>query len=249
MRVVCLVLICILNVSISFAAEDASKEKLRTLSVHMNSLLNQTELALLAASDFLTDRPSVSGAVVEATLQRYVDQVDGIRAIIVTDEKGYLIYDTFNKVASKANGQFKPLYLGDRQYVIDAQNSKGMQVYHTLIGRTSGTPFLPISRPVYVDESLKYVIVAIMSPNKLIHQSVHGTHYVAVTVYNMEGKFITSFPDGMEIPENFHSSLNIDLQKDSKNIVPFNNNDANSIWIKNKKYGLVIIYSKIQPRG
>lgn len=248
MRVVCLVLICILNVSISFAAENANKEKLRTLSVHLNSLLNQTELALLAASDFLTDRQSVSGAVVEATLQRYVEQVDGIRAIIVTDEKGYLLYDTFNKVASKAKKPGKPLFLGDRQYFIDATNAKGMKVYHTLIGRTSGLPFLPVSRPVFLDEQLKYVVIAIMAPNKLIHPSVRSSQYIVVTVFNLAGKFITSFPDGARLPKNFYTSLGVDMNENNMNIVPFHKNDADSIWVINKKYGLVTIYSEIQPR-
>lgn len=248
MRVVCLVLICILNISVSFAAEDASKEKLRTLSVHLDSLLNQTELALLAASDFLTDRRSVSGAVVEATLQRYVEQVDGIRAIIVTDEKGYLIYDTFNKIASKAKKTGKPLFLGDRPYFLNATNAKRMKVYHTLIGRTSGLPFLPVSRPVYLDEKLKYVVIAIMAPNKLIHPSVRSSQYVVVTVYNLEGKFITSFPDGAKLPEGFYASLNVDVQENNMNIVPYHTNDADSIWATNTRYGLVTIYSEIKPR-
>lgn len=248
MRVVCLVLICLMNISVSFAAEDASKEKLRTLSVHMNSLLNQTELALLASSDFLTDRPSVSGAVVEATLQRYVEQVEGMRAIIVTDAKGYLIYDTFNKVASRAKGPTKPLFLGDRKYFLNATTAKGMKVYHTLIGRTSGFPFLPISRPVFADEKLKHVVIAIMSPNKLIHPLVHDSEYDVVTIYNLAGKFITAFPDGTELPDGFFNSLDIGEKSDNRSVVPFNNHDAHSSWAVSRKFSLVLVYSKIQPR-
>lgn len=249
MRLVCFVLICFFQIGISAADVDGREDKLRTLSVHLDAVLNQTELALLATSDFLTDRSSVSGAVVEATLLRYANQVDGLRALIVTDAEGYLTFDTYNKIASREKKASKRLYLGDREYFLDANKGRGMRVYHTLIGRTSKTPFLPISRSVYVDEKLKYVAVAIMSPHKLIHPSILNSQYVAVTVYNLDGKFITAFPDGMIVPENFYESLGVDSNENNKKTVAFYENEADSIWVRNEKYGLVIVYSKIEPKG
>lgn len=246
MRFVCLFLVIFLHINSAFADDHATKEKLRTLSVHMNSMLNQTELALLAASDFLTDRQSVSGSVVEATLQRYVDQVDGLRALLITDGNGRLVYDTFNKIATKADPNRKPLMLGDRQYFKGAREVKGMRVYEPVIGRTSGTPFLPISQPVYVDEDLKFVIIAILSPNKLIHNSVHDSEYAVVTIYDLQGKFIAGFPDGTEIPQGYFKSLDIETHENGLNIVPFHKNEAHANWIINEDYGLALIFSKIK---
>ncbi|MCG8493091.1 MAG: hypothetical protein MI743_15835, partial [Sneathiellales bacterium] len=245
MRLLIWILLFLAPVSAAIAENDQKKHQLLNQSIHAVSILNQTSTALLATSDLLTNSPDMDPGVIEATLARYANQVDGIRSILVLNDRGELLYDTYNKVASK--GTPLKLNLGDREYFKGAFNQHDMTLYAPVKGRTSGSIFLPISQAVMTNELVKYVAVAIISPNRLIHPSVIQTEYSLVTIFNKQGELLAKFPDGTDIPENFYGSLETEKNLTKARRVPFNQNVADSVWTENEKYEITVVYSVIQP--
>ncbi len=244
MRRLVLILFILILGSLAVAGSDQKEHKLLNQALNASSLLNQTSTVLMAAGDLLSNNPDLTPSVLEATLARYANQVDGIRSILVLDDRGEIVYDTYHKVASRGISQ--RLYLGDRDYFKGAFNQRKMTLYTPVIGRTSGSPFLPASQAVMTNGAVKYVTVAILSPNRLIHPSIIETDYSVVTIFNREGKLLAKFPDGTDIPDDFYESLEINKNGTNTRIVPFNQNFAHSVWVHDSKHEITVVYSVIQ---
>ncbi len=244
MRRLVLMLFVLVVGSLAIAGNDQKEHKLLNQALNATSLLNQASTVLMAAGDLLSNNPDLAPSVLEATLARYANQVDGIRSILVLNNQGEILYDTYHKVASRDIPQ--RLYLGDRDYFKGAFSRREMTLYTPVLGRTSGSLFLPASQAVITDGAVKYVTVAIISPNRLIHPSVIETEYSVVTIFNSKGKLLAKFPDGTDIPDGFYESLEINKNGGNTKIVPFNQNFANSVWVHDKKHEITVIYSIIQ---
>ena len=122
-------------------------DKVFALDASVRELLGKSDIALTAVSDILERNPNTEDIIVHGALKRYADKVKGLRAIIVTDSKGFLKYDSFSFPA-------RELDLSDRHYIKAARLATGREfiIANPVIGRTSGIPFVPVSRPIFADE-------------------------------------------------------------------------------------------------
>ncbi len=240
-------LCCLFFSHLSLANEAEKTNRLRTFTVHLNKVLEKTDLALLAANDLLANQSSPNGPVIEATLERYVKRIPAVRSIIVTEADGTLVFDTHRKISTKKTADTPSINLRDRDYFIGATADRKTQIYKPVIGRSSGVKFIPMSRPVYVDNDLKYIVVAIISPNRLIHSSAMETSYGGVSIYKKSGDLLAVFPDGVNIPSGFYKSLGVGRVLEKKNIVPFHKQFADSRWSENDLYDLVVVYTELMP--
>lgn len=231
-------------------AETQKEIVLTTLYTHMNKVLEKAELAIVAAADFLSQTHADSkGVVLEATLQNYVELSDGMRAMLVADSDGNIILDTYNKVAFQVTASPPAVNVSERDYFIEARLIRKVQVSRLVRGKTSGVPFMPMTKAVYLDGRLKYVVIAILSPDRLLHPSIRDGEYSGAAIFDEDGNLYVSFPSDTDIPENFFTSLRVGQILSRQSEVPFNDNVADTVWSQTNKFGLFVVYSEIKPHG
>lgn len=144
--------------------EVRPEERAQLLRTHVQGLMKQVELVMMAVSDLVERKADIEEIVVHGALKRYTKRVKGLRAVIVTDGKGLLKFDSFSYPAPK-------LDLSDRTYIKAAKVAieRGMMVTKPVTGRTSGLPFIPVVNPVFdASDALIAVVVGILVPDAVI---------------------------------------------------------------------------------
>jgi len=153
-----------------FAAEQALDAAARIISTVKNQRLIHEELKLLASG------------------------VPGARAIIVINEDGSLLHDSYRFPVA-------PLNLSDRSYFVEASRSHGLIVGQTIVGRTSGLSFVPIAKKLG-----KHTIVAITGRYSLVDVATSCADCWAGMVKN-NGDLVSIFPPEIQFSQSVYDLI------------------------------------------
>jgi len=183
-------------------AEEDLKEYSDYQVLHVQNTIKSIDLTLLEAIDFLNRNLDKEEVTLHKSLSQYAERTPGLRAIIVTDQKGKLKLDSFSYPAKDIN-------LADREYVKNATtlNNESLYIGQPVVGRSSGTAFLPFSRSLLnANKENQGVIAAIMHPGFLIKQDMLCAQCF-ITVFNSQKKLVVSYPTNASFPDNFIAML------------------------------------------
>ncbi|MCV0429123.1 MAG: hypothetical protein K5905_27025 [Roseibium sp.] len=166
--------------------------------------------------------------VVHEEFREIAERLPGVRAIILIDPSGTLTIDSYQHPPADIN-------LSDREYVQRAQQSPGLFIGTTTIGRTSGVPFLPVAKQVGDN-----VVAAIVAPHFLIHEEGRCADCVSALLRE-DGSLIASFPPAAEIPDNVLSLplINKGLEGSSSSL--FSKTDSIIGWRRSDLYPFIVL--------
>ncbi len=174
------------------------------LALTVSNVLSETELALTAVSDVFQRDPNVQPIVMHGTLKRYAKLAAGLRAILVTDPQGQLIVDSYNYPPDD-------LDLSDRAYIRAAQISETDDIYFgkPVVGRSSGVPFVPVSRPVRsFSGKLIGVAIGIITPRDLIPHEVK-CRFCVYSIMSENNGVIAIEPPETKISSSFFGQVDL----------------------------------------
>jgi len=208
-------------------------------ALHAESLLRTMDMALLGAADLIERKSSSNELIIHEALGNYVARAPGLRAIIATDAKGILTYDSFSYPARRID-------LKDRGYIKEALQKRTRSIFigTPMKGRTSGIAFLPMSQPTFsLDKVATGVVAGIITPDKLIRQNTLCDQCF-VGLYKESGEKIVVYPSSLSYPEDFHDKR---LQIGEGRILDHKIGDllAETIWIRIKDYSLVLVFTRL----
>lgn len=129
--------------------------------------------------------------IIHAELKATTDRIDGVRSLLMIAEDGSLVHDAFSYPAPQVN-------LGNRDYVITAMNTPGLQIGEAVIGRTSGFPFAPISMR---KPSVNMVMTAITDLRKLRKPLEWCMDACGGALLTQDGKLVAASPPEALIDE------------------------------------------------
>jgi PAS domain S-box-containing protein len=171
-------------------AERQTQNLVRTLEQHTSRTISGVDLLLLGLAEIMHLQHEAgwpfTSPEMYGHLRRRIDYAPQIRALIILDEKGTLLYDSDTPSP-------RPLDLSDRQYFIEAREnpSSGLHIGKPIPGRDTGRNFIPLSRPlVDADGMFRGVIVAIVEPEYF------ATFYASLDV-GRQGIISLFKPDGL----------------------------------------------------
>lgn len=157
-----------LLISTVASANDELKQYAELQALHVETTLQAIDLSLQEASDFLSRNPDADEMLRHTTLGKYVERTPGLRAIIQIDKSGQLKADSFTFPV-------RNISLKDRAYVKNVLNSEKLFLYISspVVGRSSGVPFVPISRAMTDrNNEPQGVVAGILTPEILIKQEL-----------------------------------------------------------------------------
>ncbi|NVK18503.1 MAG: hypothetical protein HWE30_07415 [Methylocystaceae bacterium] len=188
-------------------ADEELKEYADYQVLHVKNTIKSIDLTLLESIDFLNRNLGKEEATLHKSLLQYAERTPGLRAIIVTDTKGKLKLDSFSYPTKNIN-------LADREYVKNATalNNQSLYIGQPVVGRSSGTAFLPFSRALLnANKESQGVIAAIMHPGFLIKQDMLCAQCF-VAVFNSHQKLVVSYPTNASFPDDFIAMLQAESQ-------------------------------------
>lgn len=191
----------LLLLSSNVSASEILKKHAEFQALHVEKTIEAINLAMVDAGDFLERNPDKNEMILHDTLAKYVERTPGLRAIIVMDKAGVLRIDSFTYPA-------KNIDLKDREYVKHTLFAKGRELYigKPVIGRSSGTAFIPFSRPLLdADGNITGVIAGIISPGMLIDQKTVCSQCL-VGVFQNEETLVT-YPSNTSYPTDYMKQL------------------------------------------
>jgi hypothetical protein len=166
--------------------------------------------------------------VIHEEFREIAERLPGVRAVIAINGLGNLAVDSYTYPTPT-------LHLGDREYVIAARSRLGLHIGATQKGRTSGVPFLPVSKQVG-----DYVIAAIVSPHFLIHEE--GRCFDCVSALMREdGSIIASFPPAADIPNHVLSLPLINKSIEGNSTTLFSKTESIIAWRRSELYPVVVL--------
>lgn len=201
MRILALLILC-LFASQTAQAEEDMKKYVEFQALHITKLVELIDLALKEAAETIERNPDKEELFLQESLKKYVERTPALRAIIHTDKQGILRTDSITYPA-------KNIDLHDRVYVNHSLNSQEQELYigAAVLGRSSGTSFIPFSRPMIDAQKNPIGVVAgIMHPGFLIRQDLLCSQCFAA-VFNKDGKVLVSYPSNAKYPEDYISAL------------------------------------------
>ncbi|MEO9738514.1 MAG: hypothetical protein ABJO97_22690 [Roseibium sp.] len=169
--------------------------------------------------------------VVHEEFREIAERLPGVRAIIAISPDGKLAIDSYQYPTPDVD-------LSDREYVKRARDNLGLYIGSAEIGRTSGIPFLPVSKQVG-----DYVIAAIVAPHFLIHEEGRCADCVSA-IMRENGTVIASFPPAAEIPTNVLSLPLINRIMEGNSSSLFNGTDSVVGWRRSGLYSFIVLGAK-----
>ncbi|MBL6431896.1 MAG: histidine kinase [Alphaproteobacteria bacterium] len=150
-------------------------------------VLYSTDQALSAAAVIVSTVKN--GRLVTAELSRIAADIPGARAIIVLDERGRLLHDSYKFPAAS-------LDLSDREYFQRAYSRPGKIVIGaTVVGRTSSASFVPIANRIG-----RYTFVAVITPHVLVDVQEFCSDCWSIAL-NVDSELLAVFPQTPVLPE------------------------------------------------
>jgi hypothetical protein len=135
--------------------------------------------------------------LIHAELKATTDRIDGVRSILLINENGSLVHDAFSFPAPAIN-------LGERDYVQNAIAQPGLVFGKTVIGQTSGVPFVPVSAQ---KPALSSVLTAIVDPRKMRKPLDWCGGSCGGALLTNKGEVITSSPPNAPISPEIISTI------------------------------------------
>jgi hypothetical protein len=206
---------------------------------HISSTMQNAELATYAIAEVFKKR-ELNGWSMHQHLKGYLDHLPEVRAITIVNANGDLVHDSFMF-------PFWPKNLADREYFEQAKARKGKAIYvgRVLKGRTSGLPFLPVSRAIYEEDKFLGVVTMIITPNELLtHGQWTNCKHCYVEVMRADYTLLAQHPAGVDRPEGYIEDIRLDDNSANGRVggVRFHEIKANVSWIRNKDYPLITVY-------
>lgn len=201
MRILALLLLCLFASQTAYAKEDM-KKYVDFQARHITKMVELIDIALKEAAETIERNPDKEELFIHDSLKNYVERTPALRAIIHTDEKGILRTDSITYPA-------KNIDLHDREYVKHSLNSPQQELYigSAVLGRSSGTSFIPFSRPLMDAQKNPIGVVAgIMHPGFLLRQDLLCPQCFAA-VFNTNGKVLVSYPSNAQYPDDYIAAL------------------------------------------
>lgn len=146
--------------------QNEIKLKAQVLDLHLSHALQKAKDATIAISHQL-EQYSTTEREFHDRGQKLIEAIGTVRAMIFLDSDGILRYDTHTYPAKNYN-------LSKREYFIEAIKApKGQPIVAAPVnGKSSGTSFVPVAKAIYRNNELLGVVVAVVSPRKLINLEV-----------------------------------------------------------------------------
>ena len=206
---------------------------------HISSTMQNAELATYAIAELFKKR-ELDGWAMHHHLKGYLEHLPEVRAITIVNEKGDLVHDSFMF-------PFWPKNLADREYFEEAKERRGKSIYigRVLKGRTSGLPFLPVSRAIFEDDKFLGVVTMIITPNELLtHGQWTNCKHCYLEVMRADYSLLAQHPAGVDRPEGYIDDIRLDDNSAYGQVggVRFHEIKANVSWIRNKDYPLITVY-------
>lgn len=235
MRIFC-VLVLIFTTSASGLAQQtefATDLDYRIAQAESSARTNQlsSERVLFAADQAIDAAAVIVSSVdnlriVHAELKRLTKGVPGARAIIVLDKKGQLKHDSYKYPAT-------PLDLSQRLYFKEAKSKKSVVIGEQVIGRTSGSSFVPIAKKV---GDLTFVVVA--SPYALVDVQSECADCWSIALQS-EGKLVTMFPPEEQVSQTLLRVPLSSSQDIGSNIIRYKKSVVVVAWRKSPDFPLI----------
>lgn len=201
MRILALLILCLFASQAAHAEEDM-KKYVDFQARHITKLVELIDMALKEAAETIARNPDKEELFLQESLRNYVERTPALRAIIHTDKNGILRTDSITYPA-------KNIDLHDREYVKHSLSSQEQELYigASVLGRSSGTSFIPFSRPM-IDTQKKPigVVAGIMHPGFLIRQDLLCSQCFAA-VFNKDGRVLVSYPSNAQYPKDYVAAL------------------------------------------
>jgi len=219
-------------------ANDDLKKYAEFQALYTEQIIKSIDQVLIEASQMLERNLDEKELILHTSLSRYVERIPGIRALITTDEKGFLWIDSFTYPA-------RDIKLIDREYVKHALNSNTRELYigHPVIGRSSGVSFIPLARPLLsLNKKPLGALAAILTPDTLIKRDILCKQ-CSVIIFGADGRKLTSYPPSLIYPENFYKKV---IAQKATSIFDSKLGDtvSKSIVISFDTYGLSVVVSQ-----
>lgn len=187
-----------LALSWPLASQAETFDKIEAETVRAaDQALKQTESVATSVSfafDYLAAFVGEAGpppAVIQAELQATTERLEGVRSVLIVGKDGTLLYDSFTDPAPAVN-------LGNRKYVRDALEKPGLQISETVMGRSSGFPFVPMAA---YKPSIDAVLTAITDVRKLKEPLDWCFNTCGGVILSSAGEIIVSSPPEITISE------------------------------------------------
>ena len=235
------------GIALAGSVADAAREiiEARTLALHerVEGVLGESHVALVSASNHVAGGMEKGEAIAHASLKRLVELTRGLRAILAINADGHIIADSYNSPPPGVN-------LAKRIYFQEAKKPGAyFAIYDTVIGKTSGVPFVPLGLPRFgLSDVFQGVMVGILHPDRLISSlPLCRDCVLAVVLMDEDPKPLISRPSGLLIPKD----LIIDILKSSENKGVWRRKLGTLPvivgWHRSTRFGLVSIYARPEP--
>ena len=221
-------------------AQVAIEARVLALNERVEGIMGEARVALVSASDHLARGMDEGEAIAHAYMKRQVLLTRGLRAILGINADGYIIADSYNSPPPGVN-------LAKREYFIAAQETHAdFAVYHTVIGKTSGVPFVPLGLPrKSVSGRFNGVVVGILQPDSLLGRMFPCRDCVmSVVLLDDDPKPLISRPAQSIVPKLLIQTIQESSDESGVWIGKFGTFPAVVGWRKSNRFGLVSIYAE-----
>ena len=211
---------------------------------HISSLMRSAEVTTRAIGEALkvNARDDLS---FHKLLNEYLPDMPEVRAIIVLDANGKIVHDSFRHPAV-------PLDLSERDYFREAKKMRGRKLFIGRVekGKTSGLPFLPVSRGVFDGDKFLGVVSLVITPGNLLrHGQWRACQHCYVEVLRGDLNMLAQHPPNVDRPDGYFDDIQLDENSASGHVrgVAFHEVKADVSWIRNEQYPLITVYMDVKP--
>lgn len=202
--------------------ETAQAAKINLLTAE--KVLFATDQALDAAAVIASNIDN--GRLVHGELRRLADRLPGVRAIIAVGRDGMLVHDSYSYPAAG-------LDLSDRTYFRRALVQDGMIVGQKVIGRQSGSAFVPLAKRIG-----DLTFIAVTSPFALIDiQTDCADCWSAATTAS--GDAVVVFPPETNVPRQFLRTPATQAGDIGSRVVRYKNSVVLVSWRKSAEFPII----------
>ncbi|MES0879665.1 PDC sensor domain-containing protein [Roseibium sp. SCP14] len=227
----------------TFLVGSASAQEVPNVE-EINSLIDETtqsarinllaaERMLFAADQALDHAAVITSSVtvdrlVHTELRRLETGVPGARAILVIGPDGQLLHDSYKYPVL-------PLDLSDRTYFKEAIAASDLVIGEQVIGRTSGSSFVPI-----VKRHKDLTFVAVTAPFALVDlQSECGDCWSLAL--KEDGTIVTMFPPESKILPDLIKRTANRMKSDGSIVIRYEHSVFSVVWRKSPDFPLISV--------
>lgn len=221
-------------------ADDNIRLSAMYQAIYAENLIRSINISLLGIVDIFSQQGvnEIDELIIHETLNRYIDRVPGLRAVIVTDINGILQYDSFRYPAIKSN-------LKKRDYIRNAfaLDLNELHISPPLKSEFVNFASLPLSKPIKAsDGNIVGVVAGIMIPDHLLRHN-RICKKCMVSIFKTSGEQLVTFPAQTTHSHNIRKII-AEHSANQNFSYKINGLETETLWIKMKEFGLVLLFSK-----